>query len=36
MAAVVTGNDVLDGHVGLDVECLGSDLSERVMCRICR
>ena len=22
MAAVVTVNDVLDGHVGLDVECL--------------
>ena len=22
MAAVVTVNDVLDGHVGLDVECM--------------
>jgi hypothetical protein len=22
MAATVTGNDVLDGHVGLDLECM--------------
>ena len=30
MAATVTVNDALDGHVGLDVECLDRILSERL------
>jgi hypothetical protein len=30
MARIVTVNDVLDGHVVLDIECLDRDLPERV------